>query len=56
MATVTVAPNSSAKLTLKPMPLMPGMPFTFHNASNVQITITAQGKDVQIKETAAGGS
>lgn len=50
MPSVTVEPNSSVKLTLKPMPLLPGQAFNFHNATNVQITITAQGKDIQIKE------
>ena len=50
MASVTVEPNSSAKLSLKPVSLLPGQTFTFHNALNVKITITSQGKDVRIKE------
>ncbi|MFQ5934149.1 MAG: hypothetical protein ACE5KI_05860 [Dehalococcoidia bacterium] len=50
MAITSVEPNSSAQLTLKPMPLLPGVTFTFHNALNVTVTITSQGKDVQIKE------
>ena len=49
MPSVTVAPNSSTQLTLKPIALFPGQAFTFHNALNVEITITTQGKDVQIK-------
>ncbi len=50
MPSITIEPNSSAQVNLKPMPLLPGQSFNFHNATNIQLTITVQGKDVQIKE------
>ena len=50
MPSVTIEPNSSAQVSLKPVPLLPGQSFNFHNATNLKRTITVQGKDVQIKE------
>ena len=50
MPRITVDPNSSTQLTLRPMPFMPGQIFNFHNATNVQIIITSQGKDIHLKE------
>jgi len=50
MPSITVDPNSSAQLTLKPVALLPGQSFSFHNATNVKLVITTQGKNVQIKQ------
>ena len=50
MPSTNIEPNSSAQVNLKPIPLLPGQSFNFHNATNIQLTITVQGKDVQIKE------
>ena len=50
MPSINIEPNSSAQVTLKPISLLPGQSFNFHNATNIQLTITTQGKDIQIKE------
>ncbi len=54
MPSTNVGSNSSAQVTLKPIGLLPGQTFNFHNALNVEITITTQGKDVQIKQADGG--
>ena len=56
MPSTNIGSNSSAQVTLKPMALLPGQNFNFHNALNVEITITTQGKDIQIKQVEGGAS
>lgn len=50
MPQIIVPPNSSAQIALKPLPFMPGIPFTIHNVTNVNVRVTAQGNNIQLKE------
>ncbi len=50
MPQIIVPPNSSAQISLRPMPFMPGIPFNITNVSNVNLRVTAQGNNIQLKE------
>ena len=32
------------------MPFMPGIPFNIYNVTNVNVRVTAQGNNIQLKE------
>ena len=50
MPQIIVKPNSVAQISLKPLPFMPSIPFNVTNVSNVNLRVTAQGNNIQLKE------
>ena len=50
MPQIVVPPNSVAQISLRPMPFMPGIPFNITNVTNVNVRVTAQGNNIQLKE------
>ncbi len=50
MPQIIVKPNSVAQISLKPLPFMPSIPFNITNVSNVNLRVTAQGNNIQLKE------